>query len=139
MFDDTRDFIQAHFYFAKRNDTPFWRAQKDLKLADGILEKIEMYRAGMPINQPASDEPTYYDNFEVEFRNFWTNGSYYCIFAGLGFLPDHPLPLLAYKPESVQKAEPLFARVKRQQQELRETLPTNYEFLRRLHRKDGQG
>jgi tryptophan halogenase len=136
MFDDTRDFIQAHFYFAKRNDTPFWRAQKDLRLADGIKEKIAMYRAGMPINQPASDEPTYYDNFEVEFRNFWTNGSYYCIFAGLGFIPEHPLPLLAYKPESVKKAEALFARVKQQQQEMRETLPTNYEFLRHLHGKD---
>ena len=29
MFDDTRDFIQAHFYYAPRNDTPFWRAQKE--------------------------------------------------------------------------------------------------------------
>jgi tryptophan halogenase len=135
MFDETRDFIQAHFFFAKRNDTPFWRAQKDLKLADGIQEKIEMYRAGMPINQPASDEPTYYDNFDVEFRNFWTNGSYYCIFAGLGFIPEHPLPLMAYKPESIKKAEPLFAKVKQQQKELLETLPTNYEFLRRLHGK----
>src|SRR4029453_13318095 len=27
MFDDCRDFIQAHFYFARRNDTAFWKAQ----------------------------------------------------------------------------------------------------------------
>jgi tryptophan halogenase len=135
MFDDCRDFIQAHFYFARRNDTPFWRAMKDLKLADPLKEKIAMYKAGLAINPPATDEPTYYDNFDVELRNFWTNGSYYCIFAGLGFNPEHPLPLMTYKPESVQRAEPLFARVKKQQKELLATLPTNYEFLRQLHGK----
>jgi tryptophan halogenase len=133
MFDDCRDFVQAHFYFAKRNDTPFWRAMKELHLADPIKEKIEMYKAGLAVNPPFSSEPAYYENFDIELRNFWTNGSYYCIFAGLGFVPDHPLPLMTYKPESVKKAEPLFAEVKRQQKELLATLPTNYEFLRQLH------
>ena len=136
MFDDTRDFLQAHFYFSPRTDTPFWRANKELRLADRIQEKVAMYRAGVPVNPPISDESTYYGNFEAEFRNFWTNGSYYCIFAGLGFLPDHALPALSYRPESLKKAEPLFAEIKRQQQHLVQTLPTNYEFLRHLHRKD---
>jgi tryptophan halogenase len=136
MFDDCRDFIQAHFYFARRNDTPFWRAMKELHLADALQQKIDMYKAGLAINPPFSDEPSYYDNFDIELRNFWTNGSYYCIFAGLGFVPEHPLPLLTYKPESIKKAEPLFAEVKRQQKELLDTLPTNYQFLRQLHGKD---
>ena len=30
MFDDTRDFIQAHFYLSPRMDTEFWRANKEL-------------------------------------------------------------------------------------------------------------
>jgi tryptophan halogenase len=136
MFDDCRDFIQAHFYFARRNDTPFWRAMKELHLADPLKEKIAMYKAGLPVNPPFTDEPVYYENFDVELRNFWTNGSYYCIFAGLGFVPEHPLPLMTYKPESIKKAEPLFAKVKQQQKELLETLPTNYQFLRRLHGKE---
>jgi tryptophan halogenase len=136
MFDDTRDFIQAHFYFSPRVDTPFWKANKELHLPENIQEKMRMYKAGLPINQPVSDEGTYYGNFEAEFRNFWTNGSYYCIFAGLGCLPDHALPALTYKERSIGTVEPLFARVKREQQELAETLPTNYEFLRQLHRKD---
>jgi tryptophan 6-halogenase len=133
MFDDTRDFIQAHFCLSPRDDTPFWRANKDLRLADNLQEKIATYRAGLAVNPPITDESTYYGNFEAEFRNFWTNGSYYCIFAGLGLLPDHPLPSLTYKPESVARAEKLFADVKRQQAELLAKLPSHYEFLQRLH------
>ncbi len=136
MFDDTRDFLQAHFYCSPRVDTPFWRANKDLRLPENIKDKMAMYRAGLPINPPFTDESTYYGNFDAEFRNFWTNGSYYCIFAGLGFLPDRPLPMLAYKTEAVQQAEQLFAEVKCQQKELLATLPSNYDFLRKLHAED---
>jgi tryptophan 6-halogenase len=133
MFDDSRDFIQAHFYFSPRSDTPFWTANKSLELADDIREKIAMYRAGMPVNLPVTDETTYYGNFEAEFRNFWNNSNYYCIFAGLGFLPDHPLPALAHRRGSVEDAEPIFERIKREQRELTSTLPTHYELLRHLH------
>jgi tryptophan halogenase len=136
MFDDTRDFIQAHFYFSPRVDTPFWRANKELRLTDNLREKIAKYRAGMAINPPITDENTYYGNFEAEFRNFWTNGSYYCIFAGLGLLPDRPLPLLEHKTRSIEQAEALFADVKHKQQELLDTLPTCYEYLCRLHARD---
>lgn len=136
MFDDTRDFIQAHFYFSPRMDTPFWRANKELHLADQIKEKVAMYRAGLAINQPTSDGPTYYGNFDVEFRNFWTNGSYYCIFTGMGLLPDHPLPLLTYKSDSIAKAEKLFTAVQSEQRDLVATLPSNYEFLMGMHRED---
>ncbi|MFI9557474.1 tryptophan halogenase family protein [Nonomuraea endophytica] len=133
MFDDTRDFIQAHFSLSPRTDTPFWRANKELELADGIKRKIAMFKAGLPINLPITDEKGYYGNFEAEFRNFWTNGSYYCIFAGLGLRPEKPLPALTYKPEAAEAADALFADVKRHQEELSATLPTNYEFLRRMH------
>jgi len=135
MFDDTRDFIQAHFRFSPRMDTRFWRANKELHLTDNIQEKIAMYKAGLPVNPPIADESSYYGSFEAEFRNFWTNGSYYCILAGLGFLPDQPLPLLTYKTDSVRQAEELFARVKQQQRELLQSLPSNYEYLRKLHGK----
>ncbi|WEO92679.1 tryptophan halogenase family protein [Streptomyces sp. FXJ1.172] len=133
MFDDTRDFLQAHYYFSPRTDTPFWRANKELELADGIKDKAETYRAGLPVNLPISDEGTYYGNFEAEFRNFWTNGSYYCIFAGLGMLPRHPLPSLAHKPESVARAEQLFADIKRKQHEWVRSLPSTHQLLRHLH------
>nr|6IB5_A Chain A, Tryptophan 6-halogenase [Streptomyces albogriseolus]6IB5_B Chain B, Tryptophan 6-halogenase [Streptomyces albogriseolus] len=133
MFDDTRDFLQAHYYFSPRVDTPFWRANKELKLADSIKDKVETYRAGLPVNLPVTDEGTYYGNFEAEFRNFWTNSNYYCIFAGLGLMPRNPLPALAYKPQSIAEAELLFADVKRKGDTLVESLPSTYDLLRQLH------
>lgn len=135
MFDDSRDFIQAHFSFAPRNDTPFWRACKDLELADDIQEKIRMYKAGLAVNMPTADESTYYANFEAEFRNFWNNSNYYCIFAGLNYLPDHALPALAARPELIESAEPVFAGIKGKQKELLATLPSTYDYLRQLHRR----
>jgi tryptophan 6-halogenase len=134
-FDETRDFLQAHFYFSPRMDTPFWRANKELQLADGIKQKVAMYRSGVPVNPPLTDEGGYYGNFEAEFNNFWTNGSYYCIFTGMGLLPDRPLPALLYKPESVQAAERLFETVKQKQRDLVATLPSNVDLLRQLHGK----
>jgi tryptophan 6-halogenase len=133
MFDDSRDFIQIHYYFSPRVDTAFWKANKELHLSDSIMAKIELYRAGMPINQPVTDVGTYYGNFEAEFRNFWTNGSYFCILAGLGLVPEYPPPALTYRDESIQTAEGIFLKVKEQQRELLRSLPTNYQFLRQVH------
>lgn len=133
MFDETRDFLQAHFQLSPRVDTPFWRANKELTLAPQIREKIAMYKAGIPINLPVTDEAGYYENFEAEFSNFWTNGSYYCIFAGLGVQTDHAMPVLSHKPNSLRAADGMFAEVQRRQQELMEKLPTTYDFLRQLH------
>jgi hypothetical protein len=135
MFDDTRDFVQAHFYLSPRTDTAFWRANKKLTLTPQIQEKIAMYKAGLPINAPIVDVSTYYKNFEAEFRNFWTNGSYYCVFAGLGVLPDAPLPSLSHRPSAVQEAKRLFEDVKCKQSEMTHGLPTTVEYLRTLHNK----
>lgn len=135
MFDDCRDFIQAHFYYSPRTDTPFWQANKHLRLSAEINAKIAMYTSGLPVNLPVAEDSAYYGNFEAEFRNFWTNSNYYSVFAGLGFLPEHALPALTYKTESIQGAESLFGEIKRQQQSMLSSLPTNYEFLRQLHGK----
>ncbi|MEU1350910.1 tryptophan halogenase family protein [Streptomyces sp. NPDC005795] len=133
IFDDARDFAQTHFHCAPRDDTPFWRANTELPLPKSVREKIATYRAGLPVGSPHTDESLYYGNFDAEVRNLSTNGGYYCVFAGLGLLPDAPLPSLAHRPESVAGAEPLFEAVKRQQQNLLDTLPSAYDYLRRLH------
>jgi Tryptophan halogenase len=134
MFDDSRDFIQAHYLSSPREDTPFWKANKhDLVLSDNITEKLESFDAGLPINPPYVDEDSYYRHFEVEFRNYWTNGSYYCILTGLGREPKHILPLIGYRTQNIARAEQLFANVRTRVNELKQITPTNYEFLRRLH------
>ncbi len=85
------------------------------------------------MNPPVSGEDDYYGSFDIEFRNFWTNGSYYCIFAGMGYLPDRPHARLLYRPDSRLKAREAFARVKEKQASLLAKLPTTYEYLQHLH------
>lgn len=133
LFDESRDFLQAHFYYSPRTDTPFWQTNKELHMTDSILEKVAMYKSGIPVNPPLTDEGNYYANFEAEFNNFWTNGSYYSVLTGMGVLPDRTLPSITYKPAAIKAAESLFESVKQRQRELVATLPTNYEFLRELH------
>lgn len=87
------------------------------------------------MNLPLSSEEDYYGSFENEFHNFWTNGSYYCIFAGMGFLPERPSARLAYEPALMQEAQQLFAQIKRQQKQLGAQLPSTYEYLTHLHRE----
>jgi tryptophan halogenase len=133
MFDDTRDFIQAHFYFSPRTDTPFWEENKRLELGPDIQEKIAMYRAGLPVNMPLAESNAYYHNFEIEFRNFWTNSNYYCILAGLGLLPDRPAAILEHKTDALATVDTEFQAIARQQEHLRQTVPSNVAVLRQLH------
>ena len=136
MFDDTRDFIQTHYLTTPREDTPFWRANKhDLHLSDDVQYKLETYKAGLAVNMPIASEETYYSNFEAEFRNFWTNSSFYCILAGMGWVPRQAIPSIRYRADSREKAETLFQEIKHRSAELYAELPTNYEFLKTLHRK----
>jgi tryptophan halogenase len=135
MFDDTRDFLQAHYLTSTRDDTPFWRANKhDLVLTDSIRAKIATYESGLTVNMPVADEGNYYGNFETEFHNFWTNGSYYCIFSGMGLVPQRALPTLSCRPHALRAAEGAFAAVKNKQRDLAARLPSNYQYLANLHR-----
>jgi hypothetical protein len=134
MFDDCRDFIQAHYFTNKRDDTAFWRANRhELKIAPGIQEKYETFKAGLTVGAPLTDVAAYYSTFETEFRNFWTNASYYCIFAGMDELPRRPLPLIEQRQDSQRRADVAFAELKARSAELGATLPSCHAFLRQLH------
>lgn len=46
IFDHTRDFIMAHYVLTSRDDTPFWRHQKqEVDLPDSLLEVLTHLRA----------------------------------------------------------------------------------------------
>jgi glycine/D-amino acid oxidase-like deaminating enzyme len=137
MFDDCRDFVQAHYFTTSRDDTDFWLANKnDLHLSDSMKDKMATYKAGLPVNMPITDESNYYASFEAEFQNFWTNSSYYCIFAGMGWLPDMPMPKIRYSPDTIQRAQEMFAQIKEKTSTLVATLPSCHEALKHLHRRD---
>lgn len=134
MYDDCRDFIQVHYLTSTRDDSRFWLANKyELKRSEGIKEKLETYMAGLAVNMPVTTEESYYANFETEFRNFWTNSSYYCILAGMGCLPRQVSPKLYYRQQAVSDAEALFRGVKYRGAALMRNLPSCSEYLRALH------
>ena len=136
MYDDCRDFVQAHYFITDRDDSPFWLANKiELALSDSMRDKIAQYKAGLPVNPSTSSDDDYYGSFENEFHNFWTTGNYYCIFAGMGYLPERPYARLAYEPTQVQAAQRLFTQIKQQQKILTAQLPSTYEYLSHLHRE----
>ena len=132
--DGVREFLTIHYFASDRADTPFWRANKfDLTLSDDIKHKLEMYKAGLPVNQSIAED-NYYSEFEEQIRNLWTNESYYCILAGMNWFPK-PVPSIRYRPESLRKADEVFEGIKKKSSELLKTLPTNRDFLRQLHGK----
>jgi tryptophan halogenase len=140
MFDQTRDFLQAHYLATPREDTAFWRANKfELRVSADIRGKLEEYDAGLTVNMPITDEATYYSNFEAELKNFWTNGSYYCILAGLGRVPKQTLPKIRYQVQRQREAAKIFARIRAQTRELSGSLPSTFETLCGLHGRDARG
>jgi tryptophan halogenase len=138
MFDDCKDFVVSHYFNSNRDDSAFWLANKhDLVLSDRIQEKIALYRSGLPVNPPFTSESDYYGRFDNEFHQFWTNGSYYCVYAGMNFLPHQPQPRIAYRPAAVAEAKAAFARIRAEQERLCRELPTTVEYLRHLHGRSG--
>jgi hypothetical protein len=134
MYDDSRDFIQAHYFTTSRDDTPFWLANKnELHLSDNIKRKLATYKAGLAVNMTVTDDAAGYNSLENEFRNYWANSSYYCIFAGMGWLPDAPQPRIRYRAEDMLQAKQTFAALKAQAADWQARLPSTYDYLRMLH------
>ena len=133
-FDDCKDFIQLHFVTTKRDDTEFWKAnQHDLLISDSLKSKIKMYKAGIPINVTNLDSEAYYDNFEVEYRNFWTDSSYYAILTGMGVFPECVNSKIRYHSSMTKDSEQSFKAIKERSTTLVKNLPSHYGFLKEFH------
>ena len=133
MFDDTRDFLQAHFYFSPRDGHRVLAGQQGaepLRADQGEggrrtgpgCRRPAGRRRGHLLRQLRGRVPQLLDQRQLLLR-----------LAGLGVLPDQPLPLLDFRPEAVERAEPVFAAVRRRTEELVATAPTMQAYLRRLH------
>jgi tryptophan 7-halogenase len=134
MYDDCRDFIQAHYFATTRDDSPFWLANRhELKMSESIKNKIALYKAGIPISSASFSEDDYYGNLDNEFHNFWTDGSYYSVLSGLGFLPEQSNSYIYYHPDEVEESFTVLKKIKHKQKELLASLPTHHEYLKQLH------
>lgn len=134
MVDDVRDFIVLHFCTSPRTDTPYWRAnQHELKLPDTLKEILALQKAGVPIRKSYHANETLYSSFEAGFDRFWTNSNFQSIFAGVGYLPSQPMPLLRHRPDILDEAERVFHDIQSTTAQLMAELPSQHEYLTALY------
>ncbi|MEO0461370.1 MAG: tryptophan halogenase family protein [Myxococcota bacterium] len=119
MYEEIRDFIVMHYVLSRRTDTPFWRDVKSHTLVpSGLRDQLEFYRESLPHN-------TQLHNFVFRER------SYACVLAGLGYLPEQPLPLLNHQEPSA--ADAMFVAVQEETARLLHTLPSHDDLLEQIH------
>jgi hypothetical protein len=58
--------------------------------------------------------------------------------AVMGWAPDRALPWVRLRPDSQRKAELEFELIKARSVSLRDTLPSNHQYLTQLHSKTGR-
>ena len=134
MYDECRDFVQMHYFTTSREDTKFWKANRyELRIEDSIKDKIELYKAGLPVGSIVSNSAEYYNLFDFELDNFWANANYYCVLTGMGIYPNQVPHLLSVQSESINKAEVIFEEIKLKVSLLSQQLPSTYQTLNILH------
>lgn len=72
-FETVRDFIILHYRPSEREDTPFWRACREMTVPDSLADRIESYRATGRI--------------ETDPRDVFTQVSWFYVFEGMGVRP----------------------------------------------------
>ncbi|MBD2774167.1 tryptophan halogenase family protein [Iningainema tapete] len=118
QYEEIRDFIVMHYCLSKREDTPFWRANKyEPVIPDSLKAKIELWQAMLPNN------PT-------KISWLFPDYSYICILAGLGAVPQATLPLLDYQDD--RAAEQAFENIRNQATQLKRNLPSHVDYLKML-------
>nr|WP_240321990.1 tryptophan 7-halogenase [Pseudomonas protegens] len=81
MFDDCRDFVQAQLFTTSREDTRSG-SRTGMNCGSRMPSKRRFSATRRTaLTTTSFDDSTYYETFDYEFKNFWLNGNYYCIFA----------------------------------------------------------
>lgn len=115
--DGVREFLALHYRTAGRSDTPYWKDAHQRLLPDGLAERMDHWRRGIP--EPDTIYP-YYHGFEPY--------SYICMLMGLGGLPLQARPVLGMLDDGTARQE--FQRVRARAERVIETLPGHLEYLR---------
>ncbi|MEO8158965.1 MAG: tryptophan halogenase family protein [Betaproteobacteria bacterium] len=121
-FEAVRDFIILHYVLNRRDDTPFWQANRRTVLPDSLAATLALYDETGTID---------WDNSAL-----FGEVSFYAIAAGFDRLPRHALPRTGYS-DAARVAE-IFAAIKAQNLKLAHSLPDHAEFMRQLHAMPAQ-
>lgn len=114
--DGVREFLTIHYYASDRDDTPFWRATKDIVLPASLQERLDLWTARLPCPR------TIYEHFHGFEAYSWST-----MLLGLQRRPVSHLPVLDRLDH--EAAMKMFAGVRSDAQRLVQELPGQLEYL----------
>jgi tryptophan 6-halogenase len=117
--DGVREFLTIHYFAGDRDDTPFWRATKQVTLPESLAERLRIWRSCLPT--PRTIYPAYHG-----FEDY----SWSVMLLGLNYRPPSHPPVMDMLDE--REAELMFREIKVQAAELTARLPTVYEYLTQM-------
>jgi tryptophan halogenase len=117
VYDEIRDFILMHYVLTQRDDTPFWRAYREVQLPASLREILDLYERTGLVRWPHS----------WLFRDI----SFSAIAGGLEHLPPRwPARTDFTDPE---KSWQVLCAIKAQNAEIAKGLPDHLEFIDHLN------
>jgi len=108
-----RDFIVLHYHVTEREDTPFWRHCKTMKIPETLKHRIEMFKDSGRIFQKNND---------IFSENSWSQ-----VMLGQGLLPKEYHPIVDMM--SDEELELFLNSIKSSVNILVEKLPTHQQFI----------
>jgi tryptophan halogenase len=116
--DGVREFLTIHYTVTDREDSPFWKACKDLVVPAEMEERLARWQRRLP--GPST--------IKAEFHGFEPY-SYSVLLLGMNHRPEAPPELDDLDPE---RARLMFRSVRERAEHLVSTLPSHVEYLRQV-------
>lgn len=117
LFNDTYEFIYPHYHLTQREDTPFWKHQKELGIKNNTLDMVrEHYRSPINTTQMCADGYTIYPEY---------------VWAAMAVYYNHPTDWkLKIKPELLDRAEQHFKELSSKWDSKSSTTENFYQWLK---------
>jgi tryptophan halogenase len=120
--DGVREFLTIHYFASDRDDTPYWRATKEVKLPDSLAERLRIWKSRLPT--PRTIYPAYHG-----FEDY----SWSVMLLGLNYRPPSHPALMDMLDDG--EAETMFRQIKAEAAQLTAELPTVYENLTQMRKQ----
>jgi len=122
VIDGVREFLTIHYFASDRDDTPFWRATKEVKLPEALAERLRIWKSSLPT--PRTIYPSYHG-----FEDY----SWSVMLLGLNYRPEFHPPVMDLLED--EQAEMMFRDIKAEAADLTSKLPTVYEYLTHMRKE----
>ena len=112
-FLNVRDFIVLHYHVTEREDTPFWRYCKTMKIPETLKHRIDLFKQSGRIFQKDND---------IFVENSWSQ-----VMLGQGIMPEEYHPIVNMM--SDKELEGFLNGIKGSVNHLVDQLPTHQQFI----------